>query len=149
MPLAVIHTYTHILMVVAAMQGANQGNRTSNLPTTRCWLYPWATAAHITLGLRFFRELATVDLNKENLPYDCKQSWKVAGSVSRLHGIISRIDSPYRYRNWLSHTLNWLTLTLKLVNTHFKPVITLNWLSLTLNWLSLTLNWLSLTLNWL
>ena len=59
-----IHTYIHTLMAVAAMQGAgqhirssvgfrnwprtlrhaDQGNRTSDLPNTRRWLYPWSTA---------------------------------------------------------------------------------------------------------
>ena len=57
--LTVIHTYIHTLMAMAAMQGADQhirsiflpkdpstcrpGERTSNLPITSCWLYPWAT----------------------------------------------------------------------------------------------------------
>ena len=60
-PLTAIHAYIHTLMVVAANQHirsslrfsilpkdtlhSDQGSWTSDLLTTRCWLYTWATAA--------------------------------------------------------------------------------------------------------
>ena len=65
--LTLINQYIHTLMVVAAMQRpsgavwdsvtcprtlwhADQGNWTSNLPLTRCWLYPWPTADTTIIG---------------------------------------------------------------------------------------------------
>ena len=74
---AVFHSYNHTPMAVAAMQGADhgsravwgsisrprtlwhadQGNRTSDLPITRCWLYPlfwWDTLVIACSGRTVF-----------------------------------------------------------------------------------------------